>query len=103
MASQDQYEGHQRIKDLEQQVGNLELRLLELAQASALENVITHGFNEISAQLAPLRDLRPQRQAPDAPEEAKLLRVQAELQRPTWGDPDFDKKDWATAVTRVTL
>jgi len=88
------------VKQLREEVRDLQFKLIQLAGASTLENALARGFDEITQKLGPLEDLRPKRDALDAPSEKTLRRLQVELARPKWGDPAFDKENWTTTVPR---
>jgi hypothetical protein len=78
------------IVELRMELANLRTMIGNVAQATAIENVISSGFQELTAQLQPLQDLAPKRK-PLSPESNALLRkVLDALARPIWQGSKFD-------------
>jgi hypothetical protein len=65
----------------------------QLAQANALEHVVSHGFNELTTLLRPLADLRPVRQ--ELPREVRenLERQLRAIRHPRWVGTEFNVVD----------
>ena len=77
------------ILELRQQIANLRIMIGNVAQATAIENVISNGFLELSAQLQPLQDLTPRRTPLSEASNAHLLQLQRALERPQWQGTQF--------------
>jgi hypothetical protein len=84
----DHYEPDEII-DLRQQIADLRTMIGNVAQATAIENVISNGFLELSAQLQPLQDLTPRRTSLSDAANAHLLQLQRALERPQWQGTQF--------------
>jgi len=84
----------------EERVERLEGLVAQILQASAIENVMMNGFDRISAQLEPLRDLAPKRTLLSEAASEQLRQLRDSLKRPKWigsdfrvqPGPDFDSK-----------
>lgn len=75
--------------ELRQQVNDLYNMVRQVAGMSTMENVLLNGFDTLSAQLAPLRDLTPRRtQLPDEGY-LRLLNLRRSLARPDWNEVGF--------------
>jgi hypothetical protein len=61
-------------------------QLEQLAQMNAIECILTNGFQDLSAKLAPLEDLSAAPQAIPKQDQAKLQRLRDSLARPRWTD-----------------
>ena len=83
------------IVELRRQIADLRTMIGNVAQATAIENVISNGFLELSAQLQPLQDLTPRRTPLSDAANTQLLQLQRALERPRWHGTKFqvDPKD----------
>jgi hypothetical protein len=69
-----------------QRVDTLNQFVLRVAGASSVENVLVKGFETLSAQLEPLRDLTPKRTPMDDDGYARLQNLRDTLARPNWSN-----------------
>jgi len=86
----DDHESQKRILELEREITKLHAMIGEVAQASAIENVLTNGFDALAAQLQPLRDLRPVRKEIPEQDAAALRKTLTALRRPSWRGSRFE-------------
>lgn len=78
---------------MQNELSQLTQMVSQLCGMNAVENVLTHGFEAISAQLAPLRDLAPQRIPLDPIGNAHLRHIRESLASPDWnGVYDLDDR-----------
>lgn len=69
-----------------ERVDTLNQFVLRVAGASSVETILTEGFETLSAQLQPLRDLTPKRTLLSEAALCKLGDLRKSLDRPDWSD-----------------
>lgn len=84
-------EKNAEVKRLNDRIAQLESAMTALAQANAVEHVISNGFAEISAQLGPLRELAPRYEKLSDEQLTLLKNVHTALARQEWRGSDFNK------------
>jgi hypothetical protein len=89
MSNHDHNESNEII-EMRRQIADLRTMIGNVAQATAIENVISNGFQELTAQLQPLQDLTPKRQPLPQQSRALLLQVLRALERPIWRGTRFE-------------
>jgi len=73
----------ERMEELDTRNRDLEQKLAEVAQVNVISGTLFNGFQDVIAELRPLRDLTPQRDpVPDGPADA-AAEMLAALQGPT--------------------
>jgi hypothetical protein len=73
------------IASLEQTVQDLQRTVMLIAEANAVPNLLANSFDEISAQLAPLRNLAPYVEPMSRHALAVLRHLRRDHARPDWG------------------
>jgi hypothetical protein len=78
-----------RILELQRQIDELRKVVGNVAQASALENVVQQGFDRLSSQLEPLRDIGPTREFPIPADMQKHVEILKAIKHPKWRGTEF--------------
>jgi len=83
------YDKSADVKALREEVLGLRQLVARVAEASAIENVLINGFNELATQLQPLRELTPRRTYLEYSGFEELRTARAALDRPKWTGSKF--------------
>jgi hypothetical protein len=87
-----------RIQNQLTQLNNV---VSQLVGMNGMEHVLTNGFESLTAQLAPLRELTPQREQLDPATNRRLAGIRASLKAPSWNGVNFLDVDRSTTVTMI--
>lgn len=78
-----------RIQELQNQINEMKSALNLVAQASCIEHVMQQGFERISTQLEPLRDMSEKRQFPSPAVMVAYTNMLNAIAQPKWSGSDY--------------
>jgi len=78
------------LAELQRENAAMRKDLANVAQAASIENVVQQGFERISNQLEPLRDMSARREYPGREAMEKFTAVQRAIAQPQWRGSNFE-------------